>query len=226
MRYKNLALILILVIALAGSAAAQKVIKKTVKKVITPQISPVQPPKTEVTPEVVPEVPPPPPPPTYEVQTLEEDKGLFGWGINSNVSGKLLYGSILAGIRGDIVFSDPLMIGEKIGLAEDAVEYRVGSGFSISDKLKTIPLYADAVVYLKEGSLFGTDGYIGTGLSYNLYGTGQQSGGLGGQFYVGILTNLGLEERAGINIGYASYNVGSNLSDSGIYISLSQPLKL
>lgn len=226
MKNKNLVLILILVIALAGSATAQKVIRKTVKKVITPQISPVQPPKTEATPEVVPDVPPPPPPPTYEVQTLEEDKGLFGWGVNSDIGGKLLYGSILLGVRGDIVFSDPLLIGEKIGLAEDAVEYRVGTGFSISDKLKTIPLYADAVVYLKEGTLFGTDGYIGTGLILNLYGTGPQSGGLGGQFYIGILADLGFEERTGINVGYASYNVGSSISDSGIFVSLSQPLKL
>lgn len=226
MKNKNLVLILILVIALAGSAAAQKVIKKTVKKVITPQISPVQPPKTETTPEVVPDVPPPPPPPTYEVQTLEEDKGIFGWGINSNVSGKLLYGSILAGIRGDLVFADPLLLGEKFGLAEDAFEYKVGTGFVISDKLKSIPLFMDAVVYLKEGSLLGMDSYVGTGIIFNLYGTGQQSGGLGGQIYLGFLADFGFEERTGINVGYASYNVGSSISDSGIYISLSQPIKL
>jgi hypothetical protein len=226
MKYKNIALILLLVAILAGSASAQKVIKKTVKKVITPQISPVQPPKVEATPEVIPDLPPPPPPPSYEVETIEENNGIFGWGINSSVGGKLLYGSILAGVRGDLVFADPLLLGEKLGLAEDAVEYKVGTGFVISDKLKSIPLFMDAVVYLKEGSLFGMDSYVGTGLIFNLYGTGQQSGGLGGQIYLGFLADFGFEERTGINVGYASYNVGSNISDKGIYVSLSQPLKL
>ena len=192
---------------------------------ITPQISPVAAPTAAISPEAAPETPPPPPEPIAEIKKPEEP-GLFGWGTNTAASGKLLYGSILLGLRGDVIFSDPLKLGEKIGLAEDAVEYRVGLGLAVSDKLKTIPLFADAIVYLKEGSLFGMDPYLGAGLIYNLYGTGRVSGGLGGQLYLGILADLGFESRAGISVGYATYKVSDSLSDSGIFVTLSQPIKL
>jgi len=219
---------LILTLSIMKAEAETKVIKKTVKKVVTPQIAPAQPPKVEPTPEadVAEPLPPPPPPPNYEIKVTEEDKGLFGWGLNTDIDGKLLFGSILFGARGDFVFSDPLLIGEKIGLAEDAVEYKVGLGLAISDKLKTIPLFADAVVYLKEGSLFGMDPYLGTGLILNLYGTGKVSGGLGGQLYLGILADLGLDSKTGFSLGYGSHQVGNDLSDSGIFFNVAQPLRL
>lgn len=226
MKKSQIVCLLLVIIFFSVAANAQsKVIKKTVKKVVTPQITSVAPPKTTVTPEVVQEVPTPPPPP-QEVRKPETTKGLFGWGLNSDISAKLLYGSILLGARGDIIFSDPWALGEKIGLAEDAVEYKLGLGVAGSDKLKTIPLFADINVYLKEGSLFGLDPYIGTGLIYNLYGTGHVSGGLGGQVYLGMLANLGFESRTGFTLGYATYKVGENLSDSGIYLSVCQPIKL
>lgn len=228
MKHLSILLGLALIFGLASNTEAQtKIIKKTVKKVVTPQITPVNPPKIETTKEVVPDLPPPPPPPpTDEVTTIEQDKGLFGWGLNTDVGGKLLFGSILAGVRGDIVFADPLTFGEKIGLAEDAVEYKLGTGFVFSDKLKSIPLFADAMVYLKEGSLFGMDPYVGAGLIFNLYGTGQTSGGLGGQIYLGILADFGLDQRTAVSVGYGSYKVGDNLSDSGLFINIAQPIIL
>lgn len=228
MKYLSILLGLALIFGLASNAEAQtKIIRKTVKKVVRPQITPVQPPKTETTKEVVPDVPPPPPPLlTYEVTTIEEDKGLLGWGLNTDIGGKLLFGSLMAGIRGDLIFADPLTLGEKIGLAEDAVEYKLGTGFVMSDKLKSIPLFADAIVYLKEGSLFGLDPYVGAGLIYNLYGTGKVSGGLGGQIYLGILADFGLDQRTAVSLGYGSYKVGNNLSDSGLFLNISQPIRL
>jgi hypothetical protein len=220
--------ILLFSFCICRAEAQSKIIKKTVKKVVTPEIAPVEPPKVEPSPEVVAEeVPPPPPPPTaFEVKPEQEDKGLLGWGWNADLGGKLLVGSILLAGRGDIVFSDPLLLGEKIGLAEDAVEYKVGLGAVISDKLKSIPLFADAVVYLKEGSLMGMNPYIGTGLIYNLYGTGKVNGGLGGQIYLGILADFGLDQRTGICLGYGSYKVGDNLTDSGIFVNIAQPIRL
>jgi hypothetical protein len=219
-----ISLLLVLVFLAVAAEGQSKVIRKTVRKTVTPQITPVAPPKAATT-EVVPVAPLPPPPPV-EVRTPEKSKGLFGWGLNSALSAKALYGSLLLGVRGDIIFSDPLFLGEKIGLAEDAVEYKLGLGFALSDKLKTIPLFADVNVYLKEGSLFGLDPYLGAGLICNIYGTGRVSGGLGGQLYLGLLANLGFESRTGISLGYATYKVGENLSDSGIYLSICQPLKL
>ncbi|MFH1387212.1 MAG: hypothetical protein ABIH50_06070 [bacterium] len=204
--------------------AQSKVIKKTVRKVVTPQITPVAPPKIDVIPKVVPEIPPPPPP----VITVkpEAPKGMFGWGVNADLGAKILSGSLLLGARGDLIFTDPLLLGEKIGLAEDAVEYKLGLGFAFSDKLKTVPLFADAVVYLKEGSLFGLDPFIGAGLIFNLYGTGKISGGLGSQLYLGILADLGWESRTAFSLGCATYKVGDNLTDSGVFLSVSQPIKL
>ncbi len=227
---KFLSILFVVVLAVSITAVAaqaqSKIIKKTVKKVVTPQITPAQPPKVEPTKEVVPEVPPPPPPPDYSMQPLNEDKGLLGWGWNTDIGAKLLYGSILFAVRGDIVYDDPLKLGEKIGLSEDAVVYKVGLGAVMSDKLKSLPLFTDAVVYLKEGSLFGMDPFVGTGLIYNLYGTGQVSGGLGGQAYIGVLADFGFDQRTELTLGYASYKVGENLTDSGIFISIGQPIKL
>ncbi|MBU0630885.1 MAG: hypothetical protein KKC80_08250 [Candidatus Margulisbacteria bacterium] len=225
-KFVSLALAFCLLFSLAAAAGAQnKIIRKTIKKVITPQITPLQAPTTSASAEVAPEIPPPPEP-IAVIKKPEESKGLFGWGLNTAANAKLLYGSILLGLRGDIIFSDPLKLGEKIGLAEDAVEYRVGLGMAMSDRLKTIPLFADAIVYLKEGSLFGMDPYLGAGLIYNLYGTGRVSGGMGGQMYLGILADLGFESRAGISVGYATYKISDALSDSGIFVTLSQPIKL
>jgi hypothetical protein len=227
---KQIALLIVLVLAVtfcANVAQAQsKVIKKTVKKVVTPSITPVEPPRIEPTPEAVVEPPPPPPPPTFEVQLPEEEKGLFGWGWNADLGGKLLYGSLVLGVRGDILFDDPLRLGEKIGLAEDAVEYKVGLGAVISDKFKSIPLYTDATVYLKEGSLFGLDPFFGAGLILNLYGTGPVSGGLGGQIYFGFLADFGLESKTQVALGYGNHKIGNNISDSGIQVSIAQPIKL
>ncbi|MBN2057186.1 MAG: hypothetical protein JW782_00080 [Candidatus Saganbacteria bacterium] len=229
-KFLSCALMIFVLMSLAAfSASAQtKIIKKTVKKIVTPNIAPVEAPEPAASKEVAPvePPPPPPPPPDYDAQLPETDKGLLGWGLNTDVAAKLLYGSILLGARGDIVFSDPLKIGEKIGLAEDAVEYKTGLGLVIADTFKSIPLYADAVVYLKEGSMFGMDGFIGTGLIFNLYGTGKVSGGLGGQIYTGILADLGLDSRTAISLGYATYKVGNDISDSGIFINIAQPIKL
>ncbi|MEE8637820.1 MAG: hypothetical protein V3T21_02130, partial [Candidatus Margulisiibacteriota bacterium] len=201
-------------------------IKKTVKKVVTPEIAPAVPPKTEPTPEATVEPPPPPPPPTFEVQLPQEDKGLFGWGLNTDLGGKLLFGSLVLGVRGDMIFDDPLLLGEKIGLAEDAVEYKIGLGFVLSDKFKSIPLYTEAVVYLKEGSLFGLDPFVGAGLILNLYGTGSVSGGMGGQVNLGFLADFGFESRTQVALGYGTYKIGSNISESGIQLSIAQPIKL
>ncbi|MDD4178965.1 MAG: hypothetical protein PHH14_02835 [Candidatus Margulisbacteria bacterium] len=226
--YRSLVSLLLIVLALGWATCANaqsKVIKKTVKKVVTPQITPVAPPETTASPKIVPEVPSPPSP-TFEAQKPKEYKGLFGWGWNTDLSAKLLSGSLLAGVRGDIIYADPLSLGEKIGLAEDAVEYKLGLGFAFSDKLKTIPLFADMVVYLKEGSLFGLDPYVGAGLIYNLYGTGKVSGGLGSQLYLGMLVDFGFESRTGIALGLGTYNVGNNLSDRGVFITFTQPIKL
>ena len=232
----------ILIIALALSVglisqrteAQSKVIKKTVKKVVTPQIAPVEAPKTVPSPEAVSEPPAPPTEEELEVILPEESKGLFGWGINTDIGGSFLFNNNggLFGARGNIIFSDPLKMGAAIGLAEDAFEYKLGLG-AVAGKdgnnnlLRSLPLYADTTLYLKEGSLFGLDPFIGAGLNLNLYGSDQKSGGLGGEFYGGILADFGFEAgKTAFTLGYGSNKVEGGLYTEGVYLLVSQPFKL
>jgi hypothetical protein len=208
--------------------AANKTIHKTIKKVVSPQITPLAPPKTDANQEVLPATPPPPPPAVSDTNLPKESKGIFGWGWNTDVGLNYVSGTgSVFGLRGDVVFADPLKLGAKVGLAEDAVEYKVGLGAGWGNNFKTIPLLADVVLYLKEGSLFGLDPYISAGLNYNLYGTGRVSGGLGGQASLGILADFGFDAgKAGISLGYGNYRVADTYSASGIQLCVSQPLKL
>jgi len=219
-------------------AQSKKIVRKTITKVVRPEIAPVPPPAI-MTPEVVPVLPPPPPPPSYEAEQLKGPAGLFGWGVNAAVGGSYLMNRVgqqgllgLLTIRGDMVFEDPLMLGAKIGLAEDAVEYKLGVGLAFGNDLnnnpiKSIPFFADSVVYLKERSLFGLDPYVGAGLAFNLYGTGQRSGGIGLQLYGGILCDFGLGSgKTGIALGYGSLKVDPDRVAEGLFISVTQPLTL
>ena len=217
-------IVLILLVCVNGANAESKVIRKVIKKVITPQITPVAAPKVAPSEEVSPEIPPPPVPETG-IAVPKENKGLWGWGLNTDCGGNILFGSIMLGARGDIVFEDPWKLGEKMGLADDAVEYKLGLGYVFSDKLNSVPLYADMVLYLKEGSLFGIDPYLGAGLIYSVVGSGS-GGGLGAQAYLGVLANLGFASRTGIAVGVANYVVGNGPTDGGVFFSISQPVKL
>lgn len=221
-------LVCLSLIFLSDTVLAQsKIVKKTVKKVVSPQIAPMQPPKINSSMEVVPEIPAPPAP-SFEVNIKDEYKGIFGWNINADLTANLLSGNeTLLGLGGNIIFSDPLLLGEKIGLAQDAVEYKVGLLGCFSSTFKTIPLSLAMVTYLKEGSFFGQDPYIEAGILYNLLGTGRVSGGLGGQLRFGILSDFGLgDSKTGIALGIGTYKVAQTHSANGIFIAINQPIKL
>lgn len=234
-------IILSLLLTCSNYALAQsKIIKKTVKKVVTPEIAPAPPPLTstnEADPILPP--PPPPPPPISEVDTLKDNPGLFGWGINTDLSGSYLINrtgqqgllGVLA-LGGDIIFDDPFAIGSRIGLAEDAVEYKAGLGLAFGNDTNNNPTFSiglstDAVLYLKEGSLFGLDPFIGAGLNLNILGTDGKMGGMGGQLYGGILADLGLGAgKTGFSIGYNSIKVADARLAEGLFFSVTQPIKL
>jgi len=217
--------LLILAICSPSAEAQSKIIRKTIKKVVTPQIAPAQPPNTDASAESTVDEPVPPPP-EFNTKNPKENRGIFGWGINTDLSGKFLTGNgSLLGLRGNIIFSDPLSIGERIGLAEDAVEFKTGLGVGFGNNFTTVPLFADTVIYLKENSLFGMDPYLGAGLIYNLFGTA--SGGLGGQLYFGILADFGFEAgKTGFALGYGNYKVADKYSADGIFFAVTQPFTL
>lgn len=243
MKHISWLLVLTLIFSLAtmGADTAQaqtKIIKKTVKKVVTPEIAPAQPPQTEPTPEAVPEEvpPPPPPPPAYETEVLKKDTGIFGWGMSADVSGNYTYnrgqqgllGLLLA--RGDILFDDPLALGERLGLAEDAVQYKLGLGLALGSdvneqRIFSIPVFAGANIYLKEGSLGGMDPFVGAGLNLNLLGSDAKMGGMGTEIYGGVLVDLGFEAgKTEFSVGYNTLRISDSYLSEGIILSVTQPL--
>ncbi len=223
----------------SGASAQSKIIQKTVKKVITPEIAPVDPPEENA--ETVPDLPPlpPPSPPENQSEILEKNSGLFGWGINTDVGGLYLYNRTgqegllgVLGARGNLVFEDPMQLGSRIGLAEDAFEYKLGLGLTLgndtnNEPIFSIPLFTEMVVYLKEGSLFGLDPFVGAGVNFNIFGTDSTMGGMGTQIFGGILADFGLESgKTALSLGYNTINVGSLRSAQGLTFSVAQPLIL
>lgn len=220
------------------AGAQNKVVKKTIHKVITAPVAPVEAPKNVPSKEVLAVPAPPPPPATYEIEYKEASKGLFGWGLNADLGALYLLNSrgqtgllgVLGG-RADIIFSDPLKLGAKIGLAEDALEYKAGLGLiygndTSNNSIKSLPLLADATLYLKEGSFFGLDPYVSAGLNLNLFGSGSQSGGLGWQFSGGVLVDFGLGNKTAISLGFNSFRVSNLRLAEGLALTISQPLRL
>ena len=243
-RLTRLMTILILIIVgfcfcLAPAFAQSKVIKKNVTKVIIPEIQKED--SEESDPEATPTLSPPPPPSQInEAETTTTKKGLLGWNKNADLTGLYLISSRnqqgLLGLIGgklNMVFEDPLKLGAKMGLAEDAVEYNLGLGLLLGNDannlgIVSIPLSFGGKLYLKESSLFGTDPYLGLGANYNLLGTGQAVGGaLGFQLYAGTLIDWGFEGgKTGISIGYNAFKVTDLRAAEGFFISISQPFKL
>ncbi|MFA5839886.1 MAG: hypothetical protein WC890_04430 [Candidatus Margulisiibacteriota bacterium] len=231
-----LAITLVVVFCIADSASASKVVRKSVRKVVEPAIAPVPPPATS-TQEVI-LTPPPASTTETEVKLPGKKKGLLGWSQNADFGAayQLCSGQQgllgLIGARGDFVFDDPWQLGGKVGLAQDAVQYKAGIGLyfgndSNNNPISTIPLFGEAIIYLPENCFFGYDPYFNVGLNFNLYGTNQTFGGIGSQFGAGILVDSGLGlEKTAIGIGFNSFNVGSIRSASGISLSFSQPIIL
>lgn len=205
---------------LTAANAESKIIRKTIQKVVRPEITPSEPPEigSESTPPEAPEAP------KYEFEQAGTNKGInFDLGI-----GYLMGQSVLAG-RGDVILADPMKLGTGLGLAEDALEYKVGLGVASGNdnsgsSIKSIPLFADATLYLKEKSFFGFDPFVGAGLNYNLYGSGQQTGGIGTEIYAGILNDFGFAGgKTSFTIGLQNIKVNNLRSASGLLISVSQP---
>jgi len=230
-----LMLALALTVTFTASAFAQsKVITKTVRKTIKPEIAPEPAPVETLSEnlEEIPELPAPPP------ATSLNNNGIFGWNTRADVNGSYAYTSGQNGFFGllgggaNIIFADPAQLGSKIGLAEDALEYKAGLGLFVGqDKndlnMFSLPLVADATLYLKEGSLFGLDPFVGAGINLNLIGTDSTFGGLGYNLYTGWLADLGWGTGpTEFKVGYRSLKVGDIRTSDGIVFGIGQPIKL
>ncbi len=201
---------------------------------INPPIAPLVPPDAPSANEIDPY---PSRPATNEYKVPTEDVGLFSLHQNAELSGFYMLNRSdelgLLGIMGGMVnfcFQDPWYLGNKLGLAEDAVEFKAGSGLVLGLDVDnrpyfSIPAQAEATVYLKEGSFFDMDPFVGAGINMNILGTDWQIGGIGIKFYCGVLRELWGNKLA-LSIGYGGYQINNARNIEGIYFQVSKPVRL
>jgi hypothetical protein len=181
----------------------------------------------------------PPAAPPAEYQPYEREKGLFHRSLDARLSGFYLLNRAgqqgLFGLIGggcDLIFPDPNKLGSLVGLAEDALEYKVGLGLALGNGLNnqalwSLPLDLGATLYLREKSFYGLTPFVGTSLALNLFGTDNRSGGLGFQLYAGVENDPAKPGgRTGLTVGYGSYRITDGLFAEGLFFSLSQPIRL
>ena len=220
----------VLSLCLTAAAPAAEVVKPAVQ-LVEPAITPATPPAVEGNEQIL----EPPASPTSEFIAPAKDKGKFGLERKTELTGSYLFQNLLLGtfaLGGNLIMADSNHLGEKIGLAEDALEYKVGLGVALgfdagNKHIFSIPLDAGATLYFKEGSLYGFDPFAGIGINLNLLGTDFKFGGMGYQLFGGILLDLGWGDgKTGIALGYNRLIVEGSRTSQGYYVSASQPIKL
>jgi hypothetical protein len=205
---------------------------------LAPPVAPLTPPTPPSTSETQ-FILSPPAAPTAEYQALKINPGLFGWQRDGELTGLYLLnhkdqhgllGLLAANL--DLKFSDPWLIGRNLGLAEDALEYRLGLGSALGygdDNLVLFSLFCDpsATLYFKEGSFWEGDPFIGLGFNLNLLGTDCVPGGAALKLYCGLDKELGLlGGKTELVVGYGGYRVGNARSAEGLFFSVGQPVRL
>ena len=201
-----------------------------------PPVTPLVPPEAPLANEILPY---PARPPINEYKIPTEDAGYFSWHQNAELSGFYMLNRSrwlgMFGVLGGLVnlsFSDPWYLGSKFGLAQDAVEFKAGSGLIIGFDVNNRPYFSipgqvEATVYLKEGSFFDLDPFIGAGLNMNILGTDLQIGGLGIKLYCGVLKEMWPSgNKVALSIGYGGYQINNARNIEGLYLQISQPVRL
>jgi hypothetical protein len=203
----------------------KKVVKKTVKKAVVKKapVAPIAPPPPPVAP-----VPPPPPP--VVVRPAPAPTGMFGWGLNTDVALGYISGKSVVVGRADLILDDPLALGSMLGLSARAINYRIGigaaSGNDINDvSMKAIPVFVDAILNLPADWMGGIESYVGGGLNYTVYGTGQKTGTYGGAVFAGVAGDLGLGGKSFVEVGYSAIRPDKR-SGKGVGISFGQQIML
>lgn len=181
-------------------------------------------------------VPPPPPPPPIVEVAPPAAVGLFGWGIKTSADIGYITGdgdtsSLLA--DGAIVLSDPLAMGSMIGLAEDAINYKIGLGLTYGDDrngntFNAILIAGDGILNLPEEALGGIKSYVGGQVNYPIYKTeNRPEGRIGALLYFGVKGDigLGLGGDSYAELGYGAIR-REGFSTKGIELKVGQELLL
>jgi len=202
-----LAFVLGIVATSADAAVAKKVVakKKVVKKAVVKK--PAPPPMVAPPPPPPPMVAPPPPPPPPPVRAAAPT-GLLGMGLMTEADLGIVAGNMI-GLLGSVVLPDPMGLAGMIGMPANAVSYKLGVGYAQgkdknSADWKAVPIIVDGVLSLPADMMGGIESYVGAGINYVVYRTGQTGGSLGGQAYAGVQGDLGLGGKTygQVGIGY------------------------
>ncbi len=225
----RLTFLAILLVALAAAAGAQG---------FSPGVAPLTPPPppgTEETQYIL----TPPPAPASEYPTSKAEAGLFGWQKDCELSAYYLlnhrdqyglFGLLAGGL--DLKFNDPWLLAGHFGLAEDALEYRLGLGTALGygdRNLVLASVFCDpsATLYLKEGSLWDGDPFVGLGINVNLLGTDWAVGGSALKIYCGLDKDFGLfDGKTELLAGYGGYRTGNARYAEGFFFSAGVPVRL
>ncbi|MCU0641336.1 MAG: hypothetical protein MUC35_04530 [Candidatus Margulisbacteria bacterium] len=199
-----------------------------------PQTTPLVPPDAESA-----IVEPAPAAPTAEYPVYQKEKGLFKLAAAGRVNGfyllnrqgqQGLFG--LLGATGDLIIRDPQQWGRQLGLAEDALEYLVGTGLLIGNGLNahgffSVPLDLGARLNFRERSAWDRTPYCGAGLALNIFGTEGRLGGLGFRLYAGLEEDMASSEfPLSWQIGYGSYVITESIRSEGVIFSVGRPVRL
>jgi hypothetical protein len=158
--------------------------------------------------------------------------GLFGWGINTDLTGLYintgkgqLSGSL--GLRADWVLDDFVGLGPMVGLSDKAIQYKLGLGYvQGGGGIKAIPVFADGVINLPADMMGGVKTYLAGGINYVVDGNGQTSGKVGGEISIGLKADLGLGlGETAFELGWAAVRSNTR-SSKGLTLAVSQPIGL
>lgn len=229
---RNFLLIFLLLLSITPADAVYQQAIAPAKKIVQPPIAPREPLQPDAGTTFSP-TPLPPPPISNEADPLAQPKGLFNWGRNGEINGTAMLGNgwyLTAGTA--LAFDDPWRLGEKFGLAEDSIVYKAGLtlGFGNTPGMAFFSLLqwvGETTVYLKEGSFYGLDPFVGAALMLNLIGTNNSSGGLGLRLFGGAAMDLAFGlGRAEVAAGYESERSGSTHGAEGLFIAVRKPIRL
>ncbi|MFA4844022.1 MAG: hypothetical protein WC632_03625 [Candidatus Margulisiibacteriota bacterium] len=230
LRFLLLVCLLLLVIAPAKALYPQAI--DPAKKVVQPPIAPLEPLQPADGTTFSP-APLPPAPISNEADPLAQPKGLFNWGRNGEINSAAMLGNgwyLTAGSA--LAFEDPWRLGEKFGLAEDSIVYKAGLTFGFGNTpgkvfFSLLQGVGETTVYLKEGSLFGLDPFIGAAFMLNLSGTDNSSGGLGWRLFGGAAMDLAFGlGRAEVAAGYETDRSGRTHAAEGLFFAVRKPIRL
>lgn len=167
---------------------------------------------------------PPPPPPVKAAPPPPAPTGLFGMGLETAAEVGMVAGML--GLSGNVVLADPMGLGAMVGLPANAVAYKLGLGYAQgndtnSKSWKAVPIVVDGLISLPADMMGGIETFVGGGINYVVYRSGQTGGSLGGQIYVGAQGDLGLG-LGGKTYGELGYSIlRTGTSDKGAYSSKS-----